>query len=243
MKKIGVNIKYKIGYQLPWAMLAIAIYITSMFLIFYLLIKFSLINQGEGSFVYRLWFLVIFQFAISMRFKEDFDFLLTLGSSRNEIFQSLMGVGLFFSFLFSGLIILEQIIVDLLNNLFGYHNIIDPFHFLSPYGSDNILIQFVFFFMLSVCCSIFGMLFGSLFYRFGKKFTLAFWLLLSAIPTILIPLFLWIFHQRGQLSTSISAIGEYLRYFDLMSVSWFFFILTIVFGVSTYLNIRRLPQN
>ena len=68
MNKIRKNIKYKMGYQLPWATLSITIYVIAMFLTFYSLIKFTLINQSEGSLVYRLWFLVIFQFAISMRF-------------------------------------------------------------------------------------------------------------------------------------------------------------------------------
>jgi len=242
MNKIQMNIKYKMGYQLPWATLALAIYVVSMFLIYYFLINFSLINQREGSLVYRLWFLIIYQFAISMRFKEDFDFLLTLSSTRSEIFQSLLGVAIFFSAIFSGLIVLERLIVDHLNNVLEFYNISDPFHFLSPYGTDSILSQIVFFFMICVCCSIFGLLMGSLFYRFGKKFTLAFWLLFSAIPTVIFPLLLWIFHLRGHLSMSITAMGEFLKFFDVMSFSWFFFILSIVFGAAALFNIRRLPQ-
>jgi hypothetical protein len=83
---------------------------------------------------------------------------------------------------------------------------------------------------------------GSLFYRFGKKFALLFWLSFSAIPAIVLPLILWIFYQQGRLSILISATGEYLHYFDLTAVSWFFFVLTLIFGIGAYLNIRGLPQ-
>ena len=74
MNKIETNIKYKMSYQFAWVAWSLTIYLIMMFLVFYFLIKFSLINLGEGSLVYRLWVLIIFQFAISMRFKEDFDF-------------------------------------------------------------------------------------------------------------------------------------------------------------------------
>lgn len=242
MNKIMMNIKYKMGIQFPWALFALGIYIVTLFLTFYLLIKFSLINESEGSLVYRLWGLIIFQFAISMRFKEDFDFLLTLSNTRHEIYQSLLGVTIFFSVFFSGLIVLERLVVDYLNTVFQLFNVTDPFHFVSPYGTDNLFLQFLFFFMLCACLSVFGILMGSLFYRLGKKFTLAFWLVFSAVPTILFPMFLWVFYQQGLLSEYFSAMGAFLRYFDLLSASGGLFILTIAFGIAGYLNIRRLPQ-
>ena len=242
MKKILLNIRYKMRYQFTWVAWYLVIYVITMSLVYYGLIKTSLINNSTGSLFYRLWGSVIFQFAISMRFKEDFDFLLTLSNTRNDIFQSLLGVAFGFSAFFSGLIVLERMIVDHLNNVFEYHNITDPFHFFAPYGTDNLYIQFVFFLVLSVCCSIFGLLMGSLFYRFGKKFTLAFWLMFSAIPMVFFPLLLWSLHQRSHLSISITAMGEFLRNFDVLAISGILFILSIVFGATAWVNIRRLPQ-
>jgi hypothetical protein len=238
MNKIEINIRYKMIYQFTWVVWTLAIYLVAMFLVFYFLIKFSAINHSEGSLVYRIWILVIFQFAISMRFKEDFDFFLTLSNTRNEIFLSLLGVAFGFSALFSGLIALERLIVDYLNNILGYNNIIDPFHFFSPYGSDNIYLQFVFFLVLSFCCSIFGLLIGSLSYRFGKKFTLAFWLIFSALPMMFFPWLLW----QGQILRFITDIGDFFKNFDVLAGSGYLFILSIVFSIAAYLNIRRLPQ-
>ena len=238
MNKIGLNIRYKMRYQLSWTAWYLAIYLTIMFLVFYPLIQYSVINHSAGSLVYRLWGAVIVQFAWMMRFKEDFDFLLTLSNTRNDIFLSLLGVAFGFSTFFSGLIVVERLIVDHLNNVFGYHNITDPFHFFAPYGTDNLFLQFVFFLVLCFCCSIIGLLLGSLFYRFGKKFTLAFWLIFSAIPMVFFPLLLW----RGHFSTSITAMGAFLGNFDVMAGSGVLFVLMIVFGTAAWLNIRRLPQ-
>lgn len=238
MNKILLNIRYKMRYQSTWAAWYLAIYVITMLLVYYGLIKTSLINTSEGSLVYRICGSIIFQFAVTMRFKEDFDFFLTLSNTRNEIFQSLLGVVFCFSAFFSGLIVMERLIVDHLNNIFGYHNITDPFHFFAPYGTDNLYLQFVFFLVLCICCSIFGLLMGSLFYRLGKKFILAFWLMFSAIPMVFFPLLLW----RSHLSRSITAMGEFLGNFDVLASSGYLLILTIVFSIAAYLNIRRLPQ-
>lgn len=238
MNKVILNIRYKIGYQLSWVTWYLVIYTMLMFLIFYLLIKFSIINQGEGSLVYRLWGAIIVQFAWTMRFKEDFDFLITLSHTRDGIFLSLVGVAIGFSIFFSGLIVLERLIVDHLNHVFGFHNITDPFHLFAPYARHDVFVQFLFFFVLCVCFSLFGLLMGSLFYRFGKKFILAFWLIFSAVPIVFFPILLW----RGQLSESIRAAGAFLNHFDVPAASGFLFIFTIVFGMAAYLNIRRLPQ-
>lgn len=242
MKNIALNMKYKMKYQSSWVLWALAIIVGVLVLIFYPLIKFSVISENEGSLVYRLWVLIIVQFAITMKFKEDFDFLLTFSNTRSVIFRSQLGVVFVFSSLISFLIVLEKQVVDYLNNVFGFHNIIDPFHFLSPYGSDNIFMQFVFFFVLGVCFSLFGLLMGSLFYRFGKKFTLAFWLIFSAIPTVVFPLILLIFHFQNKLEQSITSMVEFIKFFDLLSGSWILFIIAILFGTAAWLNIRRLPQ-
>ncbi|KPK89810.1 hypothetical protein AMJ80_09250 [bacterium SM23_31] len=238
MNKIALNIRYKTGYQFNWVAWYLVIYVIIMFMLSYALIKTSLINISEGSLVYRLWASVIWQFAIAMRFKEDFDFFLTLSNTRKDIFLSQLGVVFGFSAFFSGLIVLERLIVDHLNNVFGYHHITDPFHFFAPYGTDNLFLQFVFFLVLCVCCSLFGLLMGSLFYRFGKKFTLTFWLVFSSIPIAFFPLLI----LPSQFSISLKTVGECLRNFDVLVGSGVLFILTIVFSTAAYLNIRRLPQ-
>jgi len=242
MKNIALNMKYKMRFQSSWILWALAIIVGVLFLIFLPLIKLNVISENEGSLVYRLWVLIIVQFGITIKFKEDFDFLLTLSNTRSVIFQSQLGVMFVFSSLISILIILEKHIVDYLNSVLGFHNIIDPFHFLSPYSSDNIFMQFVFFLTFGVCLSLFGLLMGSLFYRFGKKFTLAFWLIFSAIPTVVFPLILWIMHLRDKLEQSITSMVDSIKYFDLASSSLILFILAILFSTAAWLNIRRLPQ-
>ena len=242
MNRILMNIKYKLSYQSAWAAWYLIIYAITMFLIMYSLIKTSLISSSEGSLVYRLWGLAVFQFAISIRFREDFDFFLTLSNTRKDIFQSLVGVALGFSVIFSGLIVLEHLIINYLNNVLGYHKIVDPFHFFSPYAADNNFLLFVFFFILCLCCSMFGLMMGSLFYRFGRRFVLAFWLMFSSVFVVFLPLFIWYRHQDSYLSKFITAIWEFLKSFDVLACSGYLFILTIFFGIAAYLNIRRLPQ-
>lgn len=238
MKKIESIIRYKMRHQFTWVAWSVVIIVFVMFLTFFPLIKYSLINQTEGSLVYRLWVLVLVQFGIMMRFKEDFDFLLTLSIARKTICLSQLIVAFGFSACISGLIVLERLLVDLLNNFFGYHNIKDPFHFFSPYGTDNLFMLFAFFLVLSTCCSILGFLMGSLFYRLGKKITMAFWITISAIPMVLFSLLLWL----GHLTSSIMAMGKFLSNFDLPASSGYLFVLIIVFSIAAYLNIRRLPQ-
>jgi hypothetical protein len=226
-------------YQSAWVAWYLVIYLLIMLPLYYILIKTSLISSSEGSLVYRLWGAVIVQFAFTVRFKEDFDLFLTYSNTRNEIFQSLMGVVLGFSVFYSGLIVLERLIVDSLNNVFGFHNIVDPFHFFSPYGSDNNFMLFIFFFVLIASFSIFGLLLGSLFYRFGRVFTVAFWLVFSLIPVVLFPLILWSPYPQSGL---IADTGEFLKNFDVLAGSGILFILAIVFSAAAYLNIRSLPQ-
>jgi hypothetical protein len=242
MIRIIQNIRYKMRIHFTFAAWYLVIYLISMLLVSYLLIKTSVISASDGGLLYRIWGSVIFQFAISIRFKEDFDFLLTLSNTRKNIYYSFLGVMIGFSAFFSALIVLERLIVDHLNQILGYHNISDFFHFVAPYTTDNLFLQFVFFLILCISCCLFGLLVGSLFYRFGKKFTLAFWLVFSSIPAVIFPLFMWSLHQRGQLSVSITAAGEFLRNFNLLATSGVLLLLAIIFGAAAYLNIRRLPQ-
>ncbi len=238
MNKTLLNIRYKMGYQFTWAAWYLVCYLITMLLMYYIFIKTSVIISYTGGFIYRLWGVVIFQFAVSMRFKEDFDFLLTLSNTRKNIFQTLLGAAVGFSAFFSCMIVLERLTVDFFNDFFGYHNIIDSIHSISPYAVDNLFLQLIFFFMLCVCCSTFGLVMGSLFYRFGKKFTLAFWLIFSSVPVAFFPLLIW----PGRSTKFFTAAGDFLRNFDVPACSGYLFILTSAFCFAAYLNIRRLPQ-
>lgn len=240
--KILVNMRYKAKVQ--WTMVAwyLPIYIASVALVCFTLIKTSVIGPNTGSLFYRLWGSVIFQFAIAMRFKEDFDFLLTMSSTRKEIFLSLAGVLIGFSGFFSALIVIERLMVDYLNRILGYNNITDYFHFVSPYATKNVFDQFMFFLLLGASLVMFGLLMGSLFYRFGKKFMMAFWLIFSAAIMIVLPAILWTLHLRSQLSDSMNAFGDFLKNFDLTIANLILLLVALVFGAAAWLNMRRLPQ-
>ncbi len=242
MNKIILNMRYKMRFQITCTAWYLGIYVITMLLVYHGLIKYSIINQGNGSLFYRIWGLVIFYFAISMIFKENYDYLLTLGSTRKEIFYSSLGVSLGFSTFFSGLIVLERLVVDYLNNAFGYNNISDLFHFFAPYRTDNYFLQFIFFFMLCACCSTSGLLLGSLFYRLGEKFIFAFWLMFSFIIMMLLTPLVWNFYLIGRLSNFNSAMLVFLKNFNVLTGSGYLLILSIIFSIAAYLNIRRLPQ-
>ena len=235
------NIRYRLGLQLSWTGLALIIYVFTLFLTFYLLIATGVVNSGEGSLVYRMWGLIFFLIAISMRFKEDFEFLQMMSNSREMIYRSFLTTGAILSMLFSTLIVIERFIVDHLNEMLGFRNIVDPFHFISPYMTDSTMQQWLFFFTLFLAFSVFAIMMGSLFYRFGKLFTLVFWLVLSALPTIFLPMFLWMVSQQGDLSEYMQAIAAYFRYFDLSLASGVLFIIVLFFGIAGCINIRRLP--
>lgn len=242
MNSIAMNYKYKAKVQ--WTMLLwyLVIYGVSMALVYWGLLKFSLISESGGSFIYRLWGSVVFLFAISIRFKEDFDFMLTLSSRRIDIFWAYLGVALSYSALMSGLIVLERVLVDYFNALMGYRHLTDALHFWAPYTITAPLLQFFYFLMLSLCASLAGLLIGSLFYRLGRKFMMLFWLVFSALPMVVTPLLLWMLHQRSQLAGCLKALGDCLKGFDVLVSSCALFALSLVFSVFLYLNMRKLPQ-
>lgn len=242
MNKIGLNIRYKMGYQLSWVISYLVIYTVTMLIIYYWFIQSGLIATDSGGFMYRLWGIVLFHFAVSLRFKEDFDFLLTLSNTRKDIFQTFLSVALGYSLIFTIFIIFEAIIVDALNSMFGYQNFTDPFHFVAPYMTDNHLLQFIFFFLLLSSLSLFGLLMGSLFYRFGKRFTLAFWLIFSSIFVLYLPFLLLSRYQNNTYANFIETVQTSLMNFDLSVSSIYMFFLAMIFAIATFLNMRRLPQ-
>lgn len=243
MNRILMNIKYKARIQWMMSTWFLVIYPLSMILISYILIKTSVFSETTGSLVYRLWNCIFFLFATSTKFKEDFDYLLTMSNTRKEIFSSFVSVMFGFSVFFSGLIIFEKILVDRLNYAFGFFNIVDPFHFVAPYASGNVALQFIFFLTFCFVSSIFGLLLGSLFYRFGRKFIVAFWIIFSAIPVVFFPIYLWILHRQGELAIAMKNMGSFFRYFDLLNASGTLLLLSVIFGLAAWVNIRRLPQN
>jgi hypothetical protein len=235
-------LNYKMRGQLNLSVWYLWIYSASLVLTHIILIQTSVITESSGSLMYRLSGSIIFMFAISIRFREDFDFLLTLSNTRRNICLALLGTGLGFSAFFSGLILLERVIVDHFNQILGYHNINDLFHSFAPYASDNLFLQFLYFLMLSTCCSFAGVLLGSLFYRLGKKFMLVFWLAFSGIPAIILPMMLWTQHQQGELTQSMKSLGVFLNTFDVLSATGVLLVVTLVFGIAAYWNIHKLPQ-
>lgn len=241
--KLLTALKYKFRVYGTMAAWYVAVYPLAMILVSFILIKTSVINENEGSLIYRLGSCVIFLFAVFIRFKEDFDFLLTLSTTRREIFLSNVITAFEFGTIFSVLVVVERVIVDYLNQIMGFQNTVDPFHFFSAYAVSNLFVQFLYFVMLCFVCSMTGILLGSLFYRFGKKFTLVFWLLFSALPTIVLPMYLWAMHQRNQLAESMSTVGSYLNTFNVLSASGTLFLLSMLIAGAAWINIRRLQQS
>ncbi len=236
-------LKYK--YRMYSAMTAwyLIIYPLTMIIVSYALIQTSIISEREGGLIYRLGTSVFFLFAVFTKFKEDFDFLLTISTTRRDVFIAQIITALGLSALIGFLVVVEKVIVDRLNEMLGFYNLVDPFHFFSPYTVSGHFLQFIYFWALGFCCALVGMLFGSLFYRFGKIFTLVFWLIFSAIPTIFLPMYLWLLYQRNELGSSMSNVGNYLTTFDVAGASVSLLLLGVVFGAATWLNMRRLPQN
>ncbi len=242
MSKIVLNMKYKIGYQFSWLLWYLVIYTLIMLIVYFSMIQLSWISTESGSLFYRIWGLLFFQLAISLKFKEDFDFFLTLSHTRSIIFQSLVGVGVLFSALLSFIIVLERIIVDTLNALWGFENIYDPFHFIAPYQTDNLFLQFIFFTMACILCASFGLLMGSLSYRFGKAFILASWLVIGSVSLLYLPWVLWNLFNEGRLSTLVDTFTDTMANFNLLTSSTYLLLFSIIFMSAAFLNIRRLPQ-
>ena len=242
MNKVLLNMKYKMRLHFNWLLTYLAVYISIIVVVFWILIQTSIISTQSGSLFYRLWGVAFFQLGVSLKFKDDFDFFLILSNSRMTIFQSMVGVGIVFSAVLSLIIILEQVVVDFLNDYLGFYNIIDPFHFTAPYLTDNVFLQFIFFMTLCMCFALVGLLLGSLSYRFGKLFILGGWLVVSAIFVLFLPWLMWNAYQEGELSMMLESVSQFFVNFDLLVSSGYLLIFALVFAVAAYLNIRRLPQ-
>jgi hypothetical protein len=242
MSRISSNIEYKIRSQFPWIFGYVGIYLACMSLVYLILIKIDYINYFTGSLSYRLWGLVILQFAFSIRFKEDFDLFLTLSNTRTQIFKFLIGYSVIFSGVISLIILLERILIDYLNKILVLTRVKDLFHYLAPYYQDSLILQFVFFFFLGLCCASFGLLIGSLMYRLGKKFTLTFWLIFSTSIVTLLSFLIWPANDQIVLSDGLSSLNKSLSSINMPLTIVIMLVLMIVFSLCAYLNIRKLPQ-
>ena len=243
MNNFMMNYKYNMKSQSTKALWYLTIYPSIMVIVYISLIKTGIFSEADGSFINRIWGSVIFLFAVFIKFKEDFDFLMTMSSTRLEIFLGKMATALTFSFVFSFIILLEKVITDRLNEAFNFHNISDPLHFWAPYASNSMFGMFMYFFAMCLLYSIGGIFLGTLFYRYGNKFVTIFWLVFSAIPSIFLPFLMWVQYKNGALGNNMSALGSYLRNFNLYSSALVMIIFTIGFFLLTWVNMRRLPQN
>ncbi len=238
MSRLLTNIKYKARTHFNWSLWFLGIHSATMTITYYALIKTSVISSAEGALFYRLWTALFFLFGTSIKFREDYNFFLSMSSTRQEVYRALTGVTLIFSASFGFLMVLEKHLVDSINRALGFLNPTDPFHFLSPYTSEDIVLPFLFFFTLSALCSLSGVFLGSVFYRFGKKFTLIFWLLFSSIPLLILPLSL--LHKNAK--ENLIETWRVLKIFDLASASGLLAGGTLLLAIALYINIRKLPQ-
>lgn len=242
MHKVQSNINFRLRYLLTWLSWTMAIYFILVPVVFYVLIQTGIVSTSRGSLVYRMSGLVVYQFIVSAKFREDFDYFLTFSNTRQEIFHSLSSVAVINSALISVIIVLEKVMIDFLNGRLGYRNITDPFHAFAPYAVDNILALFFFFLALLFALSFLGLLSGSLSYRFGKKFDLIVWATVSVISIIFWPLAMWSLYQEGRLTAVINAFFESLGGFNVWANSGYLVLIAIVLSALAFINIRRLPQ-
>jgi len=242
MNKLLTNYKYNMRSQSIKALWYLTIYPSIIVIVYISLIKTGIFSEADGSFVNRIWGSIIFLFAIFVKFKEDFNYLLTMSSTRLEIFLGKMATALTFSFVFGFIIILERMITDRLNIAFNFHNITDPMYYWAPYASDSLFAAFFYFFTMCLLYSISGIFLGTLFYRYGNKFVTIFWLVFSAIPSVFLPFLMWVQYKNGVLGSTMSALGTYLRTFNLYSASATMLFITLGIVLLTWLNMRRLPQ-
>jgi hypothetical protein len=220
----------------------LAIYFILVPVVFYVLIQTGIVGPSRGSLVYRISALVVYQFIVSTKFQEDFDYFLTFSNTRKEIFYSLSSVAIISSTLISIIIVLEKMVIDFLNGRLGYRNITDPFHAFAPYATDNIFSLFFFFLTFCIALSFLGMLLGSLSYRFGKKFDLIVWATVAFISIIYLPLAMWSLYQEDRLTVGLTTFFESLGGFNVWANSGYLLLIAIVLGAMTYINLRRLPQ-
>ena len=242
MHKFIMSFRYCLRMHWSMTLWYLAIYSVTIFIVSLALIETGVISPTEGSLIYRIWGAVIFLFAISIRFREDFDFLLTLSSTRRDIWAARLITALGFSAFFSLLIVIERVLVDHFNHTLGFTHITDPFHFFAPYAAQSLPALFVYFLTLNFCCAAAGLFLGSLFYRWGRKFILIFWLVFSALPMIVLPFALWRLYQQDTLSFHLTRVGGYLQTFDVLNASGLLFLVALFFGVATFVNMRSLPQ-
>ena len=241
MKRLLSGISFKIRYQCPWAVLYLVIMLLSLIIAYYVLIRYGIINPATGSIGYRLWGAVLFQFAVSVRFREDFDLFLTMSFTRGEIFRILAVTGLIFSVFFSVFIEAEKAAVDSINSALGFY-LKELFQKLPPYRNTGVFIRFFFFTSLTFFCSMSGLFLGTLFYRFGKRFMQVFWISVTSLPLVLVPLMIGPLNQRTVLADMAVRTGSFLYTFNTVSAVLILSVLSAAFCAAIFMVMRRLPK-
>ena len=145
INKIQSNTNFRLRYLRTWLSWNLLIYLIIVPVVFYILIQTGFVGTSRGSLVYRIWALIVYQFIVSAKFQEDFDYFLTFSNTRKEIFYSLGTAAVVNSIFISLIIVLEKVMIDFLNVQFGYRNIIDPFHSICTVCSRQHICSFLLF--------------------------------------------------------------------------------------------------
>jgi len=182
---------------------------------------------------------IIFMFiALSSVYKQYFNYLLMMSNKRRNIMQSFL-INIISAALFLSLIsILMNLFAEISTKIFKY-NKIDFIHFIYS-KNINGLSEFLWSFALLLMIGSFGLLFGSLKYKLGKVFVIAFWVILGCsfnfigilVESNLIP----VLKNAFNMFFSIGNINGI--YFSSIN----FIIAAMIFGCATYLIARRQEQ-
>jgi hypothetical protein len=176
-------------------------------------------------------------FSLSSMYKQNFNHLLMMSNTRKNILGSFFISTAVTALLFAAFSLISQLIDKALSYLF----VIPQIDILSGlYKNINYFSDFVWVFSTLLLVSAFAMLYGSLRYKFGKKFVIIFWVLFglsfNLIPIVielkLVPFMINIFTMFFSLN------NENGIYFSSLN----FTILAIIFGIATYLIGRRQAQ-
>ena len=238
MKPIMAAVKHKLAYQFLWIGCYIGIYAFFISLTYWILLATGLMSSSSGSLGCRLWGLAFLQFAVALRFKEDFELFLNIHLTRTRIWAVLASANLIAAFAGTVCIALEKTAIAALNSALGMQSV-ELLSKTAPYQTGNMGVFFLFFFSALVFLSAAGMLVGSLFYRFGPKSVWFFWLAVSLIP---VAAFTW--NTAGPAGGSPVAVFSqawgYLMHFNVPAATASFAGLSIVTGALAFMHIRSL---
>ena len=211
---------------------------TAAFLVIYFSIYLFLtisLNTGNSRFESNSSFIIagtIYAFVyIASSYKQQTNYLLMFGNTRKSIVLSSFISYAALSVLFS-IISMISAYTDKTFAAINGNNTQDIFDLLYP--GESILARFVWYVSFYVMTSAFSMLYGSLAYKYGKTFMIAFWVglgfLLFFLPTVNNP------------KNLVDALGIFFRVGNagggyLASVN--FLITAVLFGAGSWIAARR----